>query len=48
MAWPGWAATRMPDMLYVTRANCKLIAGYGKHDLQGVAKEFKVKPSSVR
>lgn len=43
-----WAATRQPDMLYVTSANCKLISGYGKYDLQGVAKEFKVKPDKVR
>jgi hypothetical protein len=42
------SATKGPDMLFVTRSNCKLITGYGKHDLQGVAKEFKVKPSSIR
>ena len=36
------------QMLFVTPDNCKLIKGYSKHDLQGVAKEFKVKPSSVR
>ncbi len=51
IALSGWqlrAATRQPDMLYVTPANCKLIRGYGKYDLQGVAKEFKVKPDKVR
>ncbi len=45
---PVSAATRQPDMLYVTLANCKLISGYGKYDLEGVAKEFKVKPEKVR
>ena len=45
---PVSAATRQPDMLYVTPANCKLISGYGKYDLEGVAKEFKVKPEKVR
>ena len=45
---PVAAATRQPDMLYVTSANCKLISGYGKYDLEGVAKEFKVKPAKVR
>lgn len=42
------AATRQPDMLYVTPANCTLIRGYGKYDLEGVAKEFKVKAAKVR
>ena len=46
--WLGMAATRQPDVLFVTRANCKLIKGYGKYDLEGVAKEFKLKPSTVR
>ena len=41
-------ATRQPDMLYVTPANCKLIRGYGKYDLEGVAKEFKVKAAKVK
>ena len=45
---PVSAATRQPDMMYVTPANCKLISGYGKYDLEGVAKEFKVKPEKVR
>ena len=45
---PVSAATRQPDLLYVTPANCKLISGYGKYDLEGVAKEFKVKPEKVR
>lgn len=48
LAGDAGAATRQPDMLYVTPANCKLISGYGKYDLEGVAKEFKVRPAAVR
>ena len=35
-------------MLFVTPENCKLIKGYSKHDLQGVAQAFKVPVAQVR
>ncbi len=35
------------QMLFVTPDNCKLIKGYSKHDLQGVAQAYKVPASKV-
>jgi len=37
-----------PEMLFVTPANCQLIKGYSKHDMAGVAREFKVPISKIR
>jgi hypothetical protein len=37
-----WAAKPQPQLLYVTQGNCKLIRGYSRNDLAGVAKEFGV------
>ena len=37
-----WAANPQPQLLYVTQDNCKLIRGYSRNDLAGVAKEFGV------
>jgi hypothetical protein len=36
------------QMLFVTPDNCKLIKGYSKNDVQGVAQEFKVAVADVR
>lgn len=36
------------QMLFVTKDNCQLIKGYSKHDLQGVAQEYKVPVANVR
>jgi hypothetical protein len=38
----AWAANPQPQILYVTQDNCKLIRGYSRNDLAGVAKEFGV------
>jgi len=38
----AWAANPQPQLLYVTQDNCKLIRGYSRNDLAGVAKEFGV------
>jgi hypothetical protein len=35
-------------MLFNTADNCKRITGYGKHDLQGVARGYKVPLDTVR
>jgi hypothetical protein len=43
-ALPSPAKTQM---LFVTPDNCKLIKGYSKHDLQGVAQAYKVPASKV-
>ena len=41
-------ARTQPQMLFVTQDNCKLIRGYGKHDLAGVSKEFNLPASKIR
>lgn len=43
----SWAAKQQPQLLYVTQANCKLIRGYSRNDLAGVAKEFGVPVDKV-
>ena len=43
----AWAAKQQPQLLYVTQANCKLIRGYSRNDLAGVAKEFGVPVDKV-
>ena len=42
-----WAAKPQPQLLYVTQGNCKLIRGYSRNDLAGVAKEFGVPINKV-
>jgi|LauGreDrversion4_2_1035121.scaffolds.fasta_scaffold282312_2 hypothetical protein len=42
------AALPQPKMLVNTPENCKRITGYGKHDLQGVARGYKVPLDTVR
>jgi len=37
-----------PEMLFVTPENCKLIKGYSKHDIAGVAREFNVPVAKIR
>ena len=52
LAWVPWAsalaAHPQPEMLFVTPANCRLINGYGKHDLLGVAQALQVPVQNVR
>jgi len=43
----AWAAKQQPQLLYVTQANCKLIRGYSRNDLAGVAMEFGVSVDKV-
>jgi hypothetical protein len=43
----AWAAKQQPQLLYVTQANCKLIRGYSRNDLAGVAKAFGVPVDKV-
>ena len=43
----AWAAKQQPQLLYVTQANCKLIRGYSRNDLAGVAKAFGVTVDKV-
>ena len=43
----AWAAKQQPQLLYVTQANCKLIRGYSRNDLAGVAREFGVPVEKV-
>jgi len=43
----AWAAKQQPQLLYVTQANCKLIRGYSRNDLAGVAREFGVPVDKV-
>jgi len=43
----AWAANPQPQLLYVTQDNCKLIRGYSRNDLAGVAKEFGVAVNKV-
>lgn len=43
----AWAANPQPQLLYVTQENCKLIRGYSRNDLAGVAKEFGVAADKV-
>ena len=43
----AWAATKQPQLLFVTQDNCKLIRGYSRNDLAGVAKEFGVPINKV-
>ena len=45
LAWPVYA---QPNMLFATEANCRLIKGYSKYDLDGVASAFGVPASQVR
>ena len=42
-----WAANPQPKLLYVSQDNCKLIRGYSRNDLAGVAKEFGVPVSKI-
>jgi hypothetical protein len=42
-----WAANPQPQLLYVFQDNCKLIRGYSRNDLAGVAKEFGVPVNKV-
>jgi hypothetical protein len=42
-----WAANPQPQLLYVSQDNCKLIRGYSRNDLAGVAKEFGVPVNKV-
>ena len=37
-----------PEMLFVTPENCKLIKGYSKHDIAGVARELNVPAAKIR
>lgn len=41
------AANPQPQLLYVSQDNCKLIRGYSRNDLAGVAKEFGVPVNKV-
>ncbi|NBY34294.1 MAG: hypothetical protein EBQ68_09930 [Betaproteobacteria bacterium] len=43
----AWATKQQPQLLYVTQANCKLIRGYSRNDLAGVAKAFGVPVDKV-
>ena len=43
----AWAANPQPQLLYVSQDNCKLIRGYSRNDLAGVAKEFGVPVNKV-
>ncbi len=43
----AWAANPQPQLLYASQDNCKLIRGYSRNDLEGVAKEFGVPVSKV-
>ena len=47
VGWPVQARSQ-PEMLFVTPANCQLIKGYSKHDIAGVAREFKVPINKIR
>jgi len=42
-----WAANPQPQLLYVSQDNCKLIRGYSRNDLAGVAKELGVPANKV-
>lgn len=48
LAWLPSQAQAKTQMLFVTPDNCKLIKGYSKNDLQGVAQAFEVPVAKVR